>query len=202
MNRNIFIFALSLGLAAGTALAEETDLAPSMDWGAFQGLAKKNIFDPNRAGPASYASKPRPKVIRTFTFHGTIDTDAALFTGEGVVDGKGYFRRGETLNGFKVMKIPLNYTDPTVILTDPSGEIVVLKQGESMRREDEGPWSKTDQIQPSMADTAAPSPSAATTPFPQVGPKTFDASGTELHGAAREQEILKQLRLKREQEDK
>jgi hypothetical protein len=203
MKRKLCILILLVCAAAGTARAEETDMSPQVDWSAFKALSRKNIFDPNRSGPASYHVRPRPKVILTFTFRGTVDSDAAFFTGEGV--GKGFVKPGETLNGFKLMKIPTSYEDPSVILTDPAGEIVILKEGESMRRVDEGPWTKTDEAPVEAVQTPSATPvqlQPGLVPFPQVGPKTYNSAGVELHGAARETEILKQLRLKREQEDK
>ena len=65
---------------------------------------------------------------------------------------------GDTINGFKVMKIPQSYDDAIVTLIDPSGTIVTLKDGESMRREDEGAWTKSDLPAPApmvIPDTKA-----------------------------------------------
>lgn len=187
MNR---ILAITILLLSVAARAQETnsDVPPAAALASLESLASNNIFDPNRSGESNYTIRPRPRIIRTFTFCGTVD-DVALFTGEGV--GKGIVKRGETLNGFKVMKVPLSFSDPVVILTDPTGAIVSLKKGESMRREEDGPWTKTDEPPPE-------SPVAAAT----TSTTTEAPAEPHLTGAARENDILRRLRLKREQEEK
>jgi hypothetical protein len=86
------------------------------------------------------------------------------------------------------MKIPVSYEDPVVVLTDPGGAIVVLKEGESMRREEDGPWAKSDQ--PAPVSIAGTEPNASDAP-----PTSSPASGAAS-------DILTKLRLKREQEEK
>jgi len=163
------------------------------DWNAFQALSKKNIFDPTRNGTARYGAVPKPKIIRYFTFLGTFDNDTALFTGEGA--GKGYIMVGQTINGFKVMKIPrvADAEAPVVILTDPGGAVVELKQEESMRREDEGAWGKSDETAPatSIVSTTEPSSSSSEVSTSSASP-----------GPVGESDVLRKLRLRREQEDK
>jgi len=144
MNRNILITLLLLSLATGLkAAAPETNGGAALDWSAFQAIAQKNIFDPTRVGGRSRTSSVRKAaVVRTFTFRGTID-DTALFTGEGT-PRKGYVKPGDLINGFKVMKITLH----SVKLTGPDGNILVLKTDDTMRREEDGPWTKSDQAAP------------------------------------------------------
>jgi hypothetical protein len=187
MKRIIFI---TLWLISAAARAQETNAdAPSVP-ATLQSLALKNIFDATRSGRSGFTSKPKLRVVLTFTFRGTVD-DVALFTGEGV--GKGIVKRGDTLNGFKVMKVPVSFSDPIVILTDPTGAIVALKKGESMRREDDGPWTRTDEPPPVSEAASTPASMSATTGAP---------AGPPLTGGARLDDILKRLRQKREQEDK
>jgi hypothetical protein len=186
MNRNLFIPSLLLALGLPTAaLAQETNAVAPLDWSSFESIAAKNIFDPSRAGRGSSRLRPAPVIVRSFTFSGTIE-DVALFKGDGA--GRGYLKCGDTIDGFKVMKSPVSYEDPIVVLTDPAGAIWVLKQGESMRREEEGPWTKSDQPAPATVastDTNATESASASSP---------------VSGAAND--ILTKLRLKREQEDK
>lgn len=194
MKRLIAITILLAALVAGRpASAQEGSAAD--DWNAFLALSKKNIFDPTRNGSARYGSIPKPKIIRYFTFHGSFDSDAAIFTGEGVARD-GFVKVGGTLNGFKVMKLPRvsDIDPPVVILTDPSGAIVELKEGESMRREDEGPWQKTDESAPIASSVASVTESTTSTPEVSAAPAS--------PGAAGESERLRLLRLRREQEDK
>jgi hypothetical protein len=187
MKQIILIALLLPALGTGrVAVAQETNAGAAPAMVSLQSLVQKNIFDPTRSGRVRYGSRPRSVVIRTFVFRGTFDNDVAIFAGDGA--GKGLLKQGDSINGFKVMKIPESYDDATVVLTDPSGKIEVLKDGESMRREDDGPWRKSDQPAPvtiATSETKADEPPAASSP-----------------GPAGESDILKKLRLKREQEDK
>ena len=186
MNRPLLTALLLLSLAAGPALrAQETNAAPAADWSAFESIARKNIFDPTRTGGRGRGR--RVVAVRSFTFCGTINDEVALFKGEGVPSGGGDFRVGGALNGFKVMKIPLSYADATVILTDPAGTIITLKAGESMRREEDGPWTKSDQ--PAPASVAA-----AETP-------AEEASAPSSPSSAGESDVLARLRARHKQEE-
>jgi hypothetical protein len=189
MNRNILTAILLLSMGAGwKAAAQEARAGAPPDWNSFQSIAQKNIFDPTRSGGVRASGRARPAaVVQTFTFQGTMD-QVALFKGYGAPKS-GYLGVGGLINGFKVMKIPGQYTDsPTVTLTDPGGTIVVLKMDESMRREEDGPWKKSD--------ASAPASTAATET------KTDEATASSSPAPASESDILKRLRLKREQEEK
>lgn len=198
MNRNIYITVLLLLTGASrAAVAQDTNSAPvpapapTAVQISLQSLAQKNIFDPSRSPRRVRTPRIRREtVVRSFTFCGTLDDNVAIFTGEGA--GSGLLKAGSSINGFKVMKVPEGDGDPTVILTDTSGAIVNLKEGESMRREEDGPWNKSDQ--------AAPEPVAAPETRPDEG--TTTAAATPSPEPAGESDILKKLRQKREQEDK
>jgi len=184
MNRNILIAIVLLSMGAGLAAsAQATNAGAALDWNSFQAIAQKNIFDPTRSGRVSRTSiRPRAVAVRTFTFRGTID-DTALFTGEGT-PRKGYVKQGDLINGFKVMQITLHY----VKLAEPNGNILVLKTDDTMRREEDGPWSKSDQ----------PAPAGIVT----TETKADEATASSSPGPAGESDILRKLRLKREQEEK
>jgi hypothetical protein len=183
MNRNILIAILLLSLGAGrAALAQEADAAPALDWDSFKSIAQKNIFDPTRSGRGGIRNRPRPAIVRSFTFRGTID-DIALFTGEGT-PAKGYVKVGDLINGFTVRQITLR----SVKLTVPNGTILTLDTDDSMRQEENGPWTKSDQFTPApVAVTETPSDESTA------------ASDSAPAGLS---DRLKMLRLKREQEDK
>jgi hypothetical protein len=189
MNRNILIAVSLLSLGGGQpAVAQETNSSVAPPRISLQALMQKNIFDPSRSGGRSSTRtvRPRAAVVRSFTFRGTID-DIALFTGDGA--GKGYFKVDDLINGFKIRKIPVEYLElPNVVLTDPNGAVVVLKEDESMRREENGPWTKSDE------------PALLVITNPEV--KGNDSPASSNPAPAGESDILKKLRLKREQEDK
>jgi hypothetical protein len=146
MNRNIFIAIVWLALGAGLkASAQQTNAGAALDWSSFQSISQKNIFDPTRGGTRRITAAKRAALVRTFTFRGTID-DAALFTGEGTPQ-KGYVMAGDLINGYKVMQVTLD----DVKLAEPGGNIVLLKTDDTMRREDDGPWAKSDQAAPAPA---------------------------------------------------
>jgi hypothetical protein len=183
MKSHILIAFLSMALGAGVEVrAQESKGGGALNWTAFESITSKNIFDTTRNGTASYAAKPKTVVVRTFTFRGTIDV-VALFTGDGAPKD-GYVKVGDLVNGFKVMQITLHY----VKLAQPNGDIVVLKEDDSMRREDEGAWSKSDQPPPVVITG------------PEI--RADDSAGTPAPAPKGESDILKRLRLKREQEDK
>jgi len=183
MNRNILTAVLLLSLGAGrAAIAQETNSSTAPDWSSFESIAQKNIFDPTRSGRAGSRSRLRGAVVRTFTFRGS-DGYVAFFTGEGT-PRKGYVKVGDLINGFKVRQITLHF----VKLAEPNGNIVELKEDNTMRREEDGPWTKSDQPAPTAVaatETKADESTASASPAP-----------------AGVNDILAKLRLKREQEEK
>jgi hypothetical protein len=183
MSRTLLITILSLSLGTGLkAATPETNAGPGLDWNSFQAIAQKNIFDPTRAGGRSRTSVKRAVLVRTFTFRGTID-DTALFTGEGAPK-KGYMRPGKLINGFKLMKVTLDFA----ILTDPSGTIVRLNTGDTMRQEEDGPWTKSDQAAP------PPITVSGTKTDGSAAPSSAAPTGTGLS------DVLERLRQRHKQE--
>ena len=136
MNRNILIILLLVSLGAGrVAVAQDTNSAAAPARMSLQTLMQKNIFDPTRSGRVGSRSRLRAAAVRAFTFRGS-DGYVAFFTGEGT-PGKGYVKLGDLINGFKVRQITLHF----VKLAEPNGNIVELKEDNSMRREEDGPWT-------------------------------------------------------------
>jgi hypothetical protein len=188
MSRNILTAVLLLSLGAGPAAsAQETNAGAALDWSSFESIAQKNIFDPARSGRGGSRSRLKAAAVRAFTFCGTIE-EVAIFKGDGVPARGGDLKVGDTINGFKVMQIPLRYSEsPTVKLTDPGGTIVVLQEGESMRREEDGPWTKSDQ----------PAPAAVAASETQA-----DESAASISPAsAGENDVLARLRARHKQEE-
>ena len=193
MTRRILnaILLMSMG-AALAASAQETNSAESLDWKSFESIAQKNIFDPSRSGRSRSGPKPKPAVVRAFTFHGIVD-DIAFITGDGAPE-KGYVKVGDTINGYKVMKIasPANYSEsPTITLTDPSGAIVVLNVDQSMRREEDGPWEKSDQ----------PAPVSSSSTIASAGPSSDQSTAPAAPEPAGASDILAKLRARKKQQE-
>ena len=133
MNRNTLIAVLLLALATGqAAVAQDTNSVAAPARISLQTLMQKNIFDPTRSGRVRPGGRPRAAVVRTFTFRGS-DGYVAFFTGEGT-PRKGYVKVGDLINGFKVRQITLDF----VKLTEPNGNIVELKEDNTMRRRKTG----------------------------------------------------------------
>jgi hypothetical protein len=184
MNRNFISAILLLVLGAGLAArAQETNSGGIPDWSAFESIAQKNIFDPTRSGPVRAGARRREPVIRAFTFCGS-DGYVAFFTGEGT-PRKGYVKVGDLINGFKVRQITLHF----VKLAEPGGNIVELKEDNSMRREEDGPWTKSDE----------PGPAVAAAPETPTGDSA--ESSNPSPPSAGESDILARLRARHKQEE-
>ena len=180
MNRSIPIILLLLALGAGrAALAQDTNSVADPPRISLQTLMQKNIFDPTRSGRAR--SRPRAAAVRTFTFRGS-DGYVAFFTGEGTPK-KGYVKVGDLINGFKVRQITLHF----VKLAEPNGNIVQLKEDNTMRREEDGPWTKSDQ----------PETAAVASPETQRDESTASSSPA----SAGESDVLARLRARHKQEE-
>ncbi len=187
--------------SGGAARAQETNSPPTLDWSYFEPITKKNIFDPSRSRRSSRDGLERVHVpvIRTFTYRGTMD-DRAIFTGEGV-PSDGCAKVGDLINGFKVMQVTIDF----VKLAEPNGDLFVLQTDDSMRREDEGPWGKSDQPPPAptfVVGGIARNSDSGPGGSPGVSETNTVPEPAGLHGAEREAEILRRLRMKREQENK
>jgi hypothetical protein len=181
MNRGILIFLLLLSSGAGRAAgAQDTNSAAAPARISLQTLMQKNIFDPTRSGRSR--GRSRAAAVRSFAFRGS-DGYVAFFTGEGT-PARGYVKVGDLINGFKVRQITLHF----VKLAEPNGTIVELTEDNTMRREEDGPWTKSDQ----------PPAAAAASPETQADESTAAASPA----SAGVSDILAKLRLKREQEEK
>lgn len=182
MNRNTLIAVLLLALATGqAAVAQDTNSVAAPARISLQTLMQKNIFDPTRSGRVRPGGRPRAAVVRTFTFRGS-DGYVAFFTGEGT-PRKGYVKVGDLINGFKVIQITLDF----VKLTEPNGNIVELKEDNTMRREEDGPWTKSDQPAP---------PAIAATET-----KTDESTASPSPAPAGESDVLARLRARHKQEE-
>lgn len=194
MNRFPTILSILWLMLAGGVAARAQEGAPpvALDIDSFRIIARKNIFDASRRGGISSA-RPRMPVVQSITLLGLVDDHGqseAIFGGQGAPDH--FLKTGDSIDGFKVARVTLD----AVQLAGPSNNIV-LKQdsGSTLRREDNGSWHVSDEPPPEESSSAAPSDSSDSNSTARPAPSTPGNPGDES-------DIIKRLRLKREQEDK
>lgn len=147
----------------------------SLDYSAFQLVADRNIFDPNRARTARPSAAP--KTTDSFSLVGTMSYEKgtfAFFDGTRA-DYKKVLKQDESIAGYKITAI-----SPDSVSLMLNTNIVQLNVGTQMRRRDDGSWEKM-----------AASGSYASAP-------TNSKSESAPSGA--ESDTLQKLRLRREKE--
>jgi hypothetical protein len=194
-----------LGPDAGPLRAQDSTNSDSgTDFNSFQIIAQRNIFDPTRSGRLrSYGTKRRP-AAQSFTFCGVGQASfgkqhyAVMFDGFGAPGRQLYV--GDVINGFKITQIPppeaSNNWRASVQLQATNNQTTNLFVGMHMRREEGGPWTATDEPEPTPVE---PSASADATAKTGDSDSTATASST---SSTAESDVVKRLRLQREQEDK
>jgi hypothetical protein len=134
------------GEAPGTAVRDFTD---------FKLITDRNIFDPNRRAPRVGGTPPRPPVVDSFTFSGTMGYSKgwfAFFDGTSA-DLSKVAEEGDTIGGHKITEIGHDL----VCLTLHETNEVKLTVGMQMRRSSDGSW------RPAAASSVAGSSVAANT---------------------------------------
>ena len=166
---------------ATNSVPRPTSRAPSgPDFSSFKILTERNIFDPNRSGRSARGSATpvkQPKV-ETFTLVGVLTSEkgrVAFFDGSSP-DYKKVVNVASTIAQYKVKEIAANY-----VKLDLDGKEIKLAVGMQMRREDAGEWRP-------MAG-----PVASLLPNPT-------ASGESAGSADEDNDVLRKLMQKREQE--
>ena len=166
---------------ASDASARPAGASGKADFASFRIIADRNIFDPNRpGGTRRVESTPRQKTPDSFTLVGIISYEKgtfAFFDGTSS-DYKKALKCADTIAGYKVASIAAD----TVKLAAGTNQ-VELRVGMQMRREEDGQWQPGSRPETYAASSNS---SAAAHSDP--------ASTTE------ENEVLKRLRLKKEQE--
>ncbi|MGA2175503.1 MAG: hypothetical protein ABSH38_11025 [Verrucomicrobiota bacterium] len=184
------IIIASLLVASMRAPAQETNAGARPDFNSFKIIAERNIFDPTRTGRRRPGAPPR-RVERVSLVGTSIDNgDAvAIFTGNGVPERP--FKTGDTVKDFKIVQITLDSVRLTGV-TNTNMFVMDYDSRRSLRREENGPWQGSSDLSDPVlipsgnADDPAPSASASAPPA----------------GGGGESDIIKRLRLKREQEEK
>lgn len=177
--------AAGAGDTNSAATAGETNLTAR----SFDVVQRRNIFNPNRRAIRVRDNNTPRVVVEYFKLNGTMTYDDkayAFFDGTG-----GQFRnktlgRAEKIGGYTVSEI----TSSAVKLAASSNEVVNLRVGMQMRRENNGPWKVVAGSEPAPDATASDSSDS------QPG----DTSSYSSSGAA--DDIVKRLMERRDKENK
>ncbi|HLH52873.1 MAG TPA: hypothetical protein VKY92_04585 [Verrucomicrobiae bacterium] len=108
----------------------------SLDYAAFQIIADRNIFDPNRA-PRATRPAAAPKTVDSFSLVGTMTYEKgtfAFFDGTSS-DFKKVLKKDGSIAGYQVASIS---PDSVKLLLNTN--VLELKVGSQMRRRDDGSW--------------------------------------------------------------
>jgi hypothetical protein len=196
MNRIPLLFAALLLGTGRDAHAQQTNSSSRLDFPAFNIIAERNIFNPNRSkGSAGNMTRTRPDESRrkteAFALRGTMSYEKgryAFFEGSSS-DYRKALQVAENIAGYKVTEI-----GPDFVKLESQGKQVDLRLGMQMKKQEKGEWllgSGTEAFE-SPTSTGASSDNSPSQP----GEKAESGGG----GAV--SDILKKLREKREQEMK
>jgi len=177
-----FAFLLSVGTSF-PAMGQSTNSSPRPDYSAFKIVTDRNIFNPHRYARSSRVRESRPtSKADSFALVGTMSYEKGTFA---FFDGtsseyKKAVKPSDTIASYTISRITPN----SVELSSGTNQ-VELRVGMQMRRSDQDQWIPSGPPQ-----TLAAAPSASS----ESGVSKPDSSTSE------ESEVLKRLRLRREQE--
>lgn len=160
--------------------ASGSNSAPAgLDYSAFQIIAERNIFDPNRA-PRSSRPAAQPKTVDAFSLVGTMSYDKGIFAFfDGTsADYRKVLKPDGSIAGYKLVAI-----SPDSVKLEMNTNVLELRIGTQMRRRDDGSWELSAQ----------PSAYAAATPASTAAPAEAAPTGAES-------DVLKKMMLRREKE--
>jgi len=154
-----------------------TNASSPFDYAAFQMVADRNIFNPNRS-PRSGPALAQPKTVESFTLVGTMSYEKGIFA---FFDGTSsdfqkVLKPNDTIAGYKVVTIS---ADSAKLMLNTN--VVELTVGNQMRRRDDGGWERS---------TSSESYAASTT--------SSSAADAASNGA--ESDIIKKMMMRREKE--
>jgi hypothetical protein len=163
-----------------------TNAAPvRRDYAAFSIVADRNIFNPNRTkGRVNEGPVKKAPVIESLSLVGTMSYEKGTFA---FFDGSSSsFRKAlkaaDSIAGYKLTEIGVN----SVRLSSGTN-VLELRVGSQLRREDEGEWTLTSQPVSYTASTSSSSPSSSSS-----------SSASTSSGA--DGDVLKRMMQRREQE--
>jgi hypothetical protein len=161
--------------------------SPARSFDAFQVIAERNIFNPNRTGRTRAVQEEKPPRIDEISLVGTMQYDKGLMAFFDSPDSaySKAAREGESVGDFKVQRITADGVELT-----RDGQPLALKVAQQLRRAEGGDWTVTATPVRTDASVSASGakPSRANEPPPAVEIPA-DAS-----------EVLKRLLKKRDKQ--
>jgi hypothetical protein len=163
----------------------------SADFSAFRIIAEKNIFDPNRAPRRTEPVRTRPRSVDSFALVGIMSYEKGTFA---FFDGtrsefKKAVKESDAIAGFRIASI-----DAQTVKLASDGKQFELRVGHQLRREEDGEWEPS-----SRTESYASAPTASAGQRSRQG-STPASSGASPSAAEPDNEILKRLMQRREQE--
>jgi hypothetical protein len=167
----------SLSNSGAQSNSTSTNTGSAFDYSAFQMVAEKNIFNPNRT-PRSGVPLAQPKTVESFTLVGTMSYEKGIFA---FFDGtssdyKKVLKPNETIAGYKLVAIS---ADSAKLMLNTN--VLELAVGAQMKRRDDGIWerSASSESYASGATSSAP---------------------TDASSSGAENDIIKKMMMRREKE--
>lgn len=185
-----FLFPFSLFLLTASAQPTNdsaTNDSPGADYSTFRIISERNIFNPDRYAHSSHYHY-ESHAVPTFSLAGTMSYRNgmfAFFNGTSEHYRKA-IQQGGTIAGYTVAKI-----DMDGVQLQSSGKTIDMKVGAAMRREGDA-WEITD---PGTWGATVAANSAQTNQL-----QSTDQTSTNLPSSGEQNDVLKRLMEKREQE--
>lgn len=177
--------------------AQETNSPSRPAYPTFRLISERNIFDPNRSmrsARAGQTAAERQVSIESFALVGTFLSEErgsfAFFEGTRAEYRK-VLKPADTIAGYTIADIT-----PKNIKLEADGQVVELPVGMQMKRQDQGEWQVAARAE-TPASSSRPTPSSEK-PVPTEKTDT----GSDATAGGKENDVLKRLMRKREQEIK
>lgn len=169
------------------ASAQTTNAPSGADFRSFRIISERNIFNASRSGqrPSRGGRGQRAAKIDYFKLLGTMSYEKGRFAifGGSSAQFRKTIQPQEFISQYKVADIGPS----SIKLTTTNGQVIEMRVGMQIRRQDNGPWAVSNLPEPAPESAVA---SASST--------TSENSPTGSSGA--ENDVLKRLMQKREQE--
>ncbi|MDH7503546.1 MAG: hypothetical protein QHJ82_12655 [Verrucomicrobiota bacterium] len=134
----VVLAAILTGLAADSTNAP-AKLPPAPDYSTFRIISERNIFNASRSGQSRRTERRRPNRVDSFGLVGILEYEKgrfAFFDGTSPEYKKAVRAKG-SIAGYTVLEI----APDRVKLASGTNNVMELKVGMQMRREDEGEWT-------------------------------------------------------------
>jgi hypothetical protein len=191
MRSSILIAVFSIAAAALASRAEDAASGSKKnDFGSFQIIVQRNIFNPNRSGRSGrpVSDTPRPAATEGFGLLGTMIYEKGKFAFFGGTSSnfKKVVSPSDKIAGYRVEEI-----EPNLVKLQPEGtnsQTIELKVGQQLKRQEGGEWRLSESREP----------------FTQASKETSTNQSHDSSNASAapgdESDVLKRLLQKREEE--